>query len=216
MAVQENSDTSMDCESVDQTDAWTEAINKVLQTNVPRKKSVVLALAEKDQEVKEETEIKKEYDFEIEGGTVSDEDIQEEKPDVKDLDLKLKLGTKRLLKKEYAKVGHVKPDILEKNYERTLMKIATKGVVQLFNAVKQQQKDIEKVVKSSRRKTVDPRDVAQSLDKERFFNKLSEKAKSVPVSAPDTIRIKEEEEEPSWSVLRDDFLVSSSAKTWDT
>lgn len=87
----------MDCESVDQTDAWTEAINKVLQTNVPRKKSVVLALAEKDQEVKEETEIKKEYDFEIEGGTVSDEDIQEEKPDVKDLDLKLKLGTKRLL-----------------------------------------------------------------------------------------------------------------------
>lgn len=66
----------------------------------------------------------------------------------------------------------------------------SRGVVQLFNAVKQQQKDIEKVVKSSRRKTVDPRDVAQSLDKERFFNKLSEKAKSVPVSAPDTIRIK--------------------------
>merc|ERR1719370_134475 len=35
------------------------------------------------------------------------------------------------------------PNPLQRNAERTLTKIATRGVVQLFNAVREQQKDMK-------------------------------------------------------------------------
>jgi len=53
-------------------------------------------------------------------------------------------SVKRLIKKEMEEKGRVKPDIVrDRAREKMLSKLATRGVVQLFNAVKEQQKDIK-------------------------------------------------------------------------
>jgi hypothetical protein len=59
--------------------------------------------------------------------------IQEEKEEKETA--KLAVAKKKWFQKE-----HVLPDIMDKNRERMLLSIATKGTVQLFNAVQKQQK----------------------------------------------------------------------------
>jgi hypothetical protein len=59
--------------------------------------------------------------------------IQEEKEEKETA--KLAVAKKKWFQKE-----HVLPDVMDKNRERMLLSIATKGTVQLFNAVQKQQK----------------------------------------------------------------------------
>ena len=49
----------------------------------------------------------------------------------------------RLKRKELDSKGRVKPTVLDRNREKTFTKLATKGVVQLFNAVRDQQKNLK-------------------------------------------------------------------------
>lgn len=97
----------------------------------------------------------------------------------------------------------MKPNILEKDRERLLSKIATKGVVQLFNAVRNQQKTFEKelnkdVPESKKEK------ILKKFDKRAFLDTLMGQSKSIVVEEQ-TKTLKDEvkaEEKPKWNVLR--------------
>lgn len=115
----------------------------------------------------------------------------------------------------------MKPNILEKDRERTLAKVATKGVVQLFNAVRMQQKDINKKLKEAGPLEVRKEKVLKNIDKRSFLDVLMGE-KSQPVDEPllgktETISRDNEKQKDSssWNVLRDDFMMSAKMKDWD-
>lgn len=121
----------------------------------------------------------------------------------------------------------VKPSILDKDRERTLSKIATRGVVQLFNAVRAQQRDISNKLKEAgplERKQDKVRilfltpikmhkkynvnlfllKVLKSIDKRAFLDVLmgGEKSISQQVDAPVKKEEKDKQTDSKWNVLR--------------
>uniref|UniRef100_H2XX34 RRP15-like protein n=1 Tax=Ciona intestinalis TaxID=7719 RepID=H2XX34_CIOIN len=101
-------------------------------------------------------------------------------------------------KRKWEGMNFVKPNVLEKDYERSLQKVATRGVVQLFNAVKKHQKQMEEKLKSVTTESKKEK-VIQDVDKGKFLDMLKD----------------DEEDKPCWSVLRDDFLLGNNMKDWD-
>ncbi|XP_026150064.1 RRP15-like protein isoform X2 [Mastacembelus armatus] len=107
-----------------------------------------------------------------------------------------------------------KPDIVkDRETERALQRIATRGVVQLFNAVRKHQKTVDDRVKkvggSDRKKAK----ILSSVSKKDFISVLrrtegdtDRTEKNIAVAA---------EEKPAWSVLREDFMMGTTMKDWD-
>lgn len=99
----------------------------------------------------------------------------------------------------------VKPNILEKDRERLLSKIATKGVVQLFNAVRNQQKTLEREIDRSNISENKKEKLLKKFDKRAFLDTLMGQTKSVIVDKEaNTLKneLKEEDDKPRWSALR--------------
>lgn len=97
----------------------------------------------------------------------------------------------------------VKPNILEKDRERLLAKIATKGVVQLFNAVRNQQKTFEKELSKDVPEGKKEK-ILKKFDKRAFLDTLMGQSKSINVEEQ-TKPLKDEvkaEEKPRWNALR--------------
>jgi len=200
-------------------EGWADSIAKILRTNKPkRKKTLVLSKAKKltDPVKKVKTE---NYEIAtIDGQVKKEETIIEEKVSEKDLPRKKKRVLPNL---------RVKPNILEKDRERTLQKIATKGVVQLFNAVRMQQKDISKKLDEAGPLEVRKEKVLKNIDKRAFLDVLmgekssivddefTNKDKNQKQTTKDKNQKNERKREPSWNVLRDDFLMSAKMKDWD-
>ncbi|XP_072166827.1 RRP15-like protein isoform X2 [Diadema setosum] len=124
-------------------------------------------------------------------------------------------------KKKWENMARTIPKVTDRERERALQRIATKGVVQLFNAVRKQQKTREEKLKEvggSQRKRAK---VEASLTKGDFLDMLRgtpapSKTDSNPkngtglsLSQPAT------KENPSWGVLRDDFMLGAKMKDWD-
>jgi hypothetical protein len=121
---------------------------------------------------------------------------------------------------------HFVPEVLNNEWETKLRKIATKGVVQLFNALNKQQKLAAKT-KS------DPKQI-DKLTKEKFLA-LLKASKQNPLSAADVPRLlhptakstvleqnkkrncisEEKNEPPKWEVLRDDYLLGAKMRDWN-
>lgn len=95
----------------------------------------------------------------------------------------------------------MKPNILEKDRERLLSKIATKGVVQLFNAVRNQQKTIEKQIESSGITESKKEKIMKKFDKRTFLDNLMGQTKSVVVDE------NTQDNKPKWSALRLDSVL---------
>lgn len=110
-----------------------------------------------------------------------------------------------------------KPDIVkDRETERALQRIATRGVVQLFNAVRKHQKTIDDKVKevggSERKKAkflscVSKKDFIDLLRKTDGGKGVTTKTEKNAAAAA--------EEKPAWSVLRDDFMMGATMKDWD-
>lgn len=202
---------------------WADAISKVLRTTKPKKKrTLVLSRAKKLTDLARiaASTTKSEPTFEIDGEEqeeVEEKPVIEIKPDVKGGDMKRK-------KIAWQKMCRVNPNILEKDRERALSRIATRGVVQLFNSVSQQQKSIESGLKAAGGSIRKQEKVLHSVDKTSFLDVLMGPTRSTVVGhnveAPPKIKpdIKEEEGDSNshlWKVLRDDFLVGGKLKDWD-
>ncbi|KAJ3273498.1 Molybdate-anion transporter [Terramyces sp. JEL0728] len=93
----------------------------------------------------------------------------------KDIDEeKLEERAKKLLttdKKKEKDVGRIIPDNSDLDYEKSLRKMATKGVVQLFNALRAAQKSVNEVENDGVLKNVD---VVPSVSKETFIKALKQ------------------------------------------
>lgn len=116
---------------------------------------------------------------------------------------KKEISEKRKAKKELMDMGRLdgsKNDIV---VERKLSKIATQGIIQLFNAVKQHQKDVDTKLKKVR--TEAQRDkIHQSVTTGSFLDLVRPKEKPSEKSA----------EDKKWDVLKDDFMMNSKVKDW--
>ncbi|XP_015179976.1 PREDICTED: RRP15-like protein, partial [Polistes dominula] len=188
---------------------WADAIQKILKTNKPkRKKTIVLSKAKKLNEVK------KKESLPVETDTVEN---KEEKSDITD-------GKENLLLKKKPRqkdnLGiRVKPSILDRERERLLQKIATKGVVQLFNAVRQQQTDTNQKLQDAGPLERKREQVFKNIDKRAFLDVLMGESKSIPVDKNIPNQIEEDntenKEDKVWSVLRDDFVMGAKLKDWD-
>lgn len=189
---------------------WADAMRKILQTKKPkRKKTIVLSKAKRLCDIKEKEDKESSLDIEKIKEEVKEE-IKEEKDVVKKPQLKeKKLGIR------------VKPSIMDRERERTLQKIATKGVVQLFNAVKQQQGEINKKLSEAGPLERKREQVLRSIDKTKFLDVLMGGSKSIPVDndvkneEQENKKLEKKKDKETWSVLREDFVMGTKLKDWD-
>uniref|UniRef100_A0A2K5F7U4 RRP15-like protein n=1 Tax=Aotus nancymaae TaxID=37293 RepID=A0A2K5F7U4_AOTNA len=109
---------------------------------------------------------------------------------------KIKQRVKRM---EWEMMCRVKPD-------RNLLRIATRGVVRLFNAVQKHQKNVDEKVKEAGSSIRKPTKGTDESTNETTSSKKKPKAKQTEVKS---------EEGPGWTILRDDFMMGASMKDWD-
>uniref|UniRef100_A0A3P9HRL9 RRP15-like protein n=1 Tax=Oryzias latipes TaxID=8090 RepID=A0A3P9HRL9_ORYLA len=106
-------------------------------------------------------------------------------------------------KRSWEMMFREKPDLVrDREAERALQRTATRGVVQLFNAVRKHQKTLDQQVKeagSSERKKAK---ILSSFSKKDFIGALRRTEEGA-------------EQKPSWSVLSDDFMMGATMKDWD-
>lgn len=191
---------------------WADAMRKILQTKKPkRKKTIVLSKAKRlcDIKEKEDKEISL-LDIEKIKEEVNSQEIKEEKDVVRKPQLKeKKLGIR------------VKPSIMDRERERTLQKIATKGVIQLFNAVKQQQGEINKKLSEAGPLERKREQVLRSIDKTKFLDVLMGGSKSISVDndvkneEQENEKLEKKKDKETWNVLREDFVMGTKLKDWD-
>ena len=118
---------------------------------------------------------------------------------------KKELGEKRKRKKELLEMGKLQASSADVILERKLNKIATQGIIQLFNAVKQHQKDIDLKLKNV--KTEAQREkISQTVTTGSFLDLVRPKEKVVTET---------ETEDKRWNVLKDDFLMNTKPKEWE-
>lgn len=220
-----DNDTDIDAEDEDEDGeaqssgnvGWADTFAKVLQQEKPKnRKYLVLSRAKKLNQQKPdgvEDDDEKPLTFQIDGSGVKTqvsshtktEQEDDEKPPKEQLQLSLisqKERNNKLLDLR------VKPSLMDRERERAFKRIATKGVVQLFNAVRTQQRDLvdrlEKAGPLDHRRDA----VLNNINKRQFLDVLmgGKRAKSENVDNP----VKDEGQDnddddgkPSqWSVLR--------------
>lgn len=191
--------------------AWSASLAKVLRQETPKnRKSVVLSKAKRPDEIAAAVAAaakQKDIGFEIEGEIVDDE----QKPDRAQLEEQLLLA--KYTKKNKKLCLRVKPSMMDWERERMLKRIATKGVVQLFNAVRAQQKDLHRKLEDVGQLDHKRDAVLNNINKKKFLDVLmgGARAKSEMVDNPIKDEIKNESDDEyvdgpakqsQWSVLR--------------
>lgn len=219
------SDDSSDNTDVDNIDevvametneGWADSLAKILKTNKPKnKKSLVLSRAKKLNEVKKVTKDGQQLSFEIDG-TMKKEKIEKEGQ----AEVKTEHTENKRKRKIYeSKTIRCKPEVLQKDRERTLSKIATRGVVQLFNAVRNQQKNLEQQIEEVGHSETKREKIMKSFDKRSFLDVLMGQTQSTIVdkACKKELKsdVKNEDFKPKWNALRDDFMTGAKMKDWD-
>ncbi len=206
---------------------WADAMSKVLKLGTKSKQPIgILSKAKKDNLVKKAKKEKSKGD-----------DDSSSSSDEEGLPFDVTEGLLRAKKLTLDSRNRVKPSILKKPKERGLIKIATKGVVQLFNAVREQQKSVK--IQIEQAESASKRDkVYQNIDKSDFMAVLEGKrpaynpvvyGNNALVKKPKLEDTKEEtkdeieseddkdniDDASTWSALRQNFMVDSKLKDWD-
>ena len=185
---------------------WADAMAKVLNTgkNVKSDKPMLLSKAKRD---------------------VQKYGLENDKP-------KERPALARAKRKEMENAARKKPDIVkDKAKEKRLTKIATRGVVQLFNAVREQQKSLKTQLDKAGLSTTKRDKVFKNLDKDAFLDVLSGKKRTLSsasissngVHNSDLKKLKTEvkaedvnhDDDGTWSVLKDNFMMGAKMKDWD-
>ncbi|KAL5199559.1 hypothetical protein ABZP36_020762 [Zizania latifolia] len=123
-------------------------------------------------------------------------------------------GDSRKEKRMAAEKGHVIPANHLDSKEKDLIKVATQGVVRLFNAVSKSQNSRKGLSPSSSKD-------AKVLAKERKqtflmeLNKSSNQSQKGQASSNFSEHISKDKEETGWAPLRDTYMLGSKLKDWD-
>ncbi|KAF9808181.1 hypothetical protein SFRURICE_017333 [Spodoptera frugiperda] len=192
-------------------EGWADSVAKILGSTKPKnKKTLVLSRAKKHSEIVKAVKEEKPA-FEVIG-----DGTEEKKPVVLKKEAEVSEPPAKKVKHEKPSI-RVKPNILEKDRERILTKIATKGVVQLFNAVRNQQKTLEKEMDRNDLSEGKKEKILKKFDKRAFLDTLMGQSKSVIVDEEAKVAKSEvkDEDKPRWSALRDDFMMGAKMKDWD-
>lgn len=114
---------------------------------------------------------------------------------------------------------HVLPSSSLWTYEKTLKQVAMRGVVQLFNAVNKQQKELQSQLEAVGSSEAKREKVLSSVDKTQFLEMLKSNHKSsfskAKGSEKQSKKKKNEMEQPSWSILRDDTGLETAMERWE-
>uniref|UniRef100_A0ACD5TXI4 Uncharacterized protein n=1 Tax=Avena sativa TaxID=4498 RepID=A0ACD5TXI4_AVESA len=113
-------------------------------------------------------------------------------------------GDARKEKRIAAQKGHVIPANHIDNKEKMLIKVATQGVVRLFNEVSKRQ--TQKGLNPSRSK---------ALAKEGTHSVPSNQGQKGQASSKFSKHIGKDEDEPGWAPLRDTYMLGTKLKDWD-
>jgi len=188
---------------------WADAMAKVLAMGKNSDKPVsVLSKAKKDN-VKKKT---------VKTGDNAGSDGEEDEEVEKKYE---PLALRKARKREVDSIGRKIPDVLDRNAEKVLAKIATRGVVQLFNAVREQQKDIKSKLKEAGGSFRKQEKVFKNIDKNSFVEILTGKSISKPLGEPvakkpkTEVKDENEENQSTWNILRDDFMLGAKMRDWD-
>nr|XP_046157383.1 RRP15-like protein [Oncorhynchus gorbuscha] len=174
---------------------WAEAMAKILQKKTPESKPSILL---KNKQL----------------------DKMKEKEKKENLERKKQTDKKRA----WEMMCREKPDLVkDRENERNLQRVATRGVVQLFNAVRKHQKTVDEKVKEAGGSERKKAKLLSSVSKKDFINVLRGteggqrgRHQDRETDGPLSFRTgREAEEKPAWSVLRDDFMMGASMKDWD-
>uniref|UniRef100_A0A8C7CFA2 RRP15-like protein n=1 Tax=Oncorhynchus kisutch TaxID=8019 RepID=A0A8C7CFA2_ONCKI len=168
---------------------WAEAMAKILQKKTPASKPSILL---KNKEL----------------------DKMKEKEKKESLERKKQTDKRRA----WEMMCREKPDVVkDRENERNLQRVATRGVVQLFNAVRKHQKTVDEKVKEAGGSERKKAKLLSSVSKKDFINVLrgTEGGSEVVTKTERQMTGREAEEKPAWSVLRDDFMMGASMKDWD-
>ena len=116
---------------------------------------------------------------------------------------KKEISEKRKAKKEILEKGRSVDNTADILNERILNKVATKGIIQLFNAVKTHQSDITTKLKKT--KTEAQKDkVHKTVSTGSFLDLIRPKDQPLEKTT----------EDKKWDVLKDDFMLNSKLKDW--
>ena len=134
--------------------------------------------------------------------------------------LKREASRKKVLAKlAWERMAMVKPTIEGKDRERNLAKVATRGVVHLFNAVAEQQDRLRSQLGAEGTTDTKRTKIVKSLSRSSFIDLLksqSHSGASVKLETPDKTnkfdsKQSKEKKQPKWNALRDDFAMSEYA-----
>ncbi|KAJ8411538.1 hypothetical protein AAFF_G00163460 [Aldrovandia affinis] len=168
---------------------WAEAMAKILQKKTPENKASIL---------------------------IKNKELERAKEKVKKEQLERKKQVDK--KREWEMMSREKPDVVkDRETERNLQRIATRGMVQLFNAVRKHQKTMDEKMKEvggSERKRAK---LLSSVSKKDFIDVLRGTASTGDKAdrADRKVVGGGAEETPAWSVLKEDFMMGASMKDWD-
>uniref|UniRef100_A0A182W092 RRP15-like protein n=1 Tax=Anopheles minimus TaxID=112268 RepID=A0A182W092_9DIPT len=214
---------------------WAKTMEKFLRKSFHGTEENILSKAATDEQKERKKKQSKEHDFDVVSaeGTVKKEtdSTNGDQPEDKPNDLKLAqelLRQKATLRKVRQKdiLGlRVRPSIHDYERERTLRKVATRGTVQLFNAVRQQQKEVNRKLEEAGNLEYKRDKVLKSLNRKEFLDVLMNgpRAKSelidnlVKKEEEDDIKSEvdsEDEPKSTWGALRADFLTGKKSG-WD-
>lgn len=188
---------------------WADAMAKVLRTKTD--KSFILKKAKKDCDFVETK--KKDIEIVNEEGKVIKDPIDEQIKQNDYQNQRKKLLEQKEKKLLWRNMCRVKPDISEKVKERTLARIATKGVVQLFNAVRQHQKTLGEKLSLAGNSEVKKEKILKTFTKGEFLDILKNKEKKSQETEKD--EKSSEEKQNTWDALRDNFMMEATLKDWD-
>ncbi|XP_072436864.1 RRP15-like protein isoform X1 [Chiloscyllium punctatum] len=182
-----------DLSSTNPNAGWADAMARILNKKVPGDKPTILA---KNKENLKEKEKRKQAMLEK----------------MKQLDKK----------KEWEQMCRVKPNVAEdQETERAFQKIATRGVVQLFNAVRKHQTNVDKKIKEVGGSEQKRAKLLSSVSKKDFIDVLRGSEVNVrqglaarPVDNVKKVKVKSEDS-AAWNILRDDFMMGATMKDWD-
>ncbi|XP_030050505.1 RRP15-like protein [Microcaecilia unicolor] len=178
----------------DQNAGWADAMARILGKETPESKPIILLKNKK---------------LERERG----------KEKQRRLDEKRQLDKKR----QWELMSRVKPDVVrDKESERNLQRIATRGVVQLFNAVRKHQSNMDEKVKEAGTSERRRAKLMSSVTKRDFISvlrgqegKKTEKNAIEKLSKSKKQGVAESGDKPEWRILRDDFMMGATMKDWD-
>ncbi|XP_051922414.1 RRP15-like protein [Hippocampus zosterae] len=117
-------------------------------------------------------------------------------------------------KQAWEMMCRVKPDLVkDREVEKALQRTATRGVVQLFNAVRKHQKNIDNKMMEAGGSERKKAKILSSVSKRDFIDVLRKTEGGARV----TVKTEKDTgvEKPAWSVLTDDFMMGASMKDWD-